>query len=82
MKAHDLKSKVLVPPNFNEALANDLCSWNDHAIDGESAGGFVEIVAITEFQADSDKAGKIVNPNAVMAIIKDSATVTRMKMPL
>ncbi len=53
-------------------MANELSSRNAHAIDGESAGGFIERVAVAEFQADSYMAGEIKNRRAVMAITKDN----------
>lgn len=72
LKKNESMSKVMVPHNFAEALANELCSRKAHSIDGESAGGCVEEVVVAEFQADSYMTSQIVNRNAVMAITRDT----------
>jgi hypothetical protein len=72
LKKNESMAKAVVPPNFSEALENELCSRKAHSIDGESAGGCVEEVIVAEFQADSYMTGQIVNRNAVMAITRDT----------
>jgi hypothetical protein len=43
-KINETKSRVVVPPNLDVAIGNELCSRNANFIDGESAGGYVDQV--------------------------------------
>ena len=72
VKQNETKSKDIVPPNFDIALADELHSRNAHIIEGESAGGFIDYVAVAEFQADSYMLGRLLNNDAVMAMTKDT----------
>ena len=72
MKQNETKSKDIVPPNFDTALANELRTRNAHNIDGESAGGYIDYVAVAEFQADSYMLGQLLNNDAIMAMTKDT----------
>jgi hypothetical protein len=57
---------------FAEKLELELTYSNAHAIDGESAGGYIEHVVVAEFQADGYMAAQSINQNAVMVMMKDS----------
>ena len=72
VKQNETKSKDIVPPNFDIALANELRTRNAHNIDGESAGGYIDYVAVAEFQADSYMLGQLINNDAIMAMTKDT----------
>lgn len=72
MKRNETQSLRSIPKDFAKLLEFELCHSNAHAIDDESAGGFVEQVVVAEFQADSYMAAEIINETAVMVMTKDS----------
>ncbi len=45
---------------------------NAHSINGASAGGYIDYVAVAEFQVDSYMLGQLLNNHAIMAITKDT----------
>jgi hypothetical protein len=72
VKQNETKSRDIVPPNFDIALANELVARKAHNIDGELAGGFIDYVSVAEFQADSYMLGQLLNNDAIMAMTKDT----------
>jgi hypothetical protein len=61
-----------MPNNFASELEYELNHSNAHAVDEESAGGYVDHVVIAEFQVDSYMTAQSINRAAVMVMTKDS----------
>ena len=72
MKRNETQSQCCMPNNFASELEYELNHSNAHAVDEESAGGYVDHVVIAEFQADSYMAAQIIDRAAVMVMTKDS----------
>lgn len=72
MKRNETQSQCRMPNNFASQLEYELNHSNAHAVDEESAGGYVDHVVVAEFQADSYMAAQIINWAAVMVMTKDS----------
>ena len=72
VRQNEAKSKDIVPPDFDIALAEELRTRNAHNVNGESAGGYIDYVAVAEFQADSYMLGELLNNDAIMAMTKDT----------
>jgi hypothetical protein len=58
--------------DFASDLEYELSHSNAHAVDEQSAGGYVEHVVVAEFQANSYMAAQIINQTAIMVMTKDS----------
>jgi hypothetical protein len=50
MKRNETQSLCLMPEDFANDVEYELSHSNAHSIDDESAGGFVEHVAVVEFK--------------------------------
>jgi hypothetical protein len=72
MKRNETQSYCRMPNDFASELEYELNHSNAHAVDEESAGGYVEHVVVSEFQADSYMAAQIIDQAAVMVMSKDS----------
>lgn len=65
-------SSVRLPQNFVADLDHKLEQARAYEIDGASAGGYVEKVVVSEFQADAYMVGQIASGFAVMALPQDT----------
>ena len=72
LKANETQAKQSMPRNFVQELDHELRQIHAYSVDNESAGGYVEEVVVSEFQADAFMAGQIINRTAVMAMTRDS----------
>lgn len=72
LKANETQATQSMPNNFVHDLDDELRQSRAYSMDTESAGGYVEEVVVSEFQADAYMAGQIVSRKAVMAMTRDS----------
>ena len=72
LKANETQATQSMPKNFVEELDHELRQTHAYSVDNESAGGYVEEVVVSEFQADAYMAGQIISRAAVMALTRDS----------
>ena len=72
LKANETQATQSIPRNFVQELDHELRQIHAYSVDGESAGGYVEEVVVSEFQADAYMAGQLINRTAVMAMTRDS----------
>ena len=72
LKANETQATQSMPTNFVANLDHELRQTHAYSVDSESAGGYVEEIVMSEFQADSYMAGQIINRTAVMAMTRDS----------
>ena len=72
LKANETQATQSMPKNFVQELDHELRQSHAYSVDNESAGGYVEEVVVSEFQADAYMAGQIVTRSAVMALTRDS----------
>ena len=72
LKANETQATQSMPKNFVANLDHELRQTHAYSVDSESAGGYVEEIVVSEFQADSYMAGQIISRTAVMAMTRDS----------
>jgi hypothetical protein len=72
LKADETQATQSIPRNFVQELDHEHRQIHAYSVDSESAGGYVEEVVVSEFQADAYMAGQIINGAAVMAMTRYS----------
>ena len=72
LKANERQATITIPRNFVADLDHELEQARAYEIDGESAGGYVEKVVMSEFQADAYMVGQVASGSAVMALTQDT----------
>lgn len=75
LKANEQQATITIPRIFVVDLHNELKQARAYEIDGESAGGYVTEVVVSEFQADAYMVGQITSGSAVMALLMQDTDI-------